>query len=120
MNKPTMDKVLQDIGLDIRMELARIVDPRHDRDPQIVLLEVRQICEVLVRTIARVAEISVDKNAAATVLSPAVVEDFDQGGPPNIRSVQETSEDATNHDTQVDRSAAQSAKRKRTRSQIPM
>jgi hypothetical protein len=109
------DAALERITSQVRMELSHILDPRHDRDPDTVLAEVRQICNVMVMAVNAMVQVqleiannSLDTNAAAMGYSrPAAQED---------------PQDAAHQDTQDSgpSTPASPKDRKRTRSQIPL
>ncbi len=65
---------IKELSLSVRMELARIIDPRHDRDPEMVLMEVKQICDVFVRAVEKITvdhlKIVIDKQSHPGVPSP--------------------------------------------------
>lgn len=72
------DDVLQQISLEVRMQLARIIDPRHDRDPDMVMAEVRAICDVLVSVVQKIVKIELDTAAASGVHSATATQEANE------------------------------------------
>jgi hypothetical protein len=103
--------VLERISLKMRMELARIIDPRHDRDPDVVMAEIRQIAVVLASAMQETldyAKITLDTNRQAGVHSAPAA------------AAQEAHDDAEAHHTAPAGDSATATHGKRKRSQVPL
>ena len=121
-NEVPNEAVLLELSLKVQRKLANIINPRHDRDHDVVVAEVRQICAVLVEVVEEIVDVQLgrQRNFNKTLdRNPQV--GVDSATAP-IAAAPEADNHAVHEDAQDsgDSTTAGSRKRRATKPQVPL